>query len=66
MVRDTLKPSFRDASCCNVDVVNGAAGFLVDGLVSMDETTCSAEGKPRGRFVRQILVLKVLSHVAFT
>ena len=38
MVRETLKLSFLEASCCNVDVVKGAAGFLVDGLVSMEDT----------------------------
>ena len=38
MVRDTLNPNFRDASCCRVEVVNGAAGFLVEGFVSMEET----------------------------
>ena len=31
--------SFLDASCCKVDVVNGAAGFLVDGFDSTDSTT---------------------------
>ena len=32
------KPSFRAASCCNVDVVKGGGGFFEKGLVSTDET----------------------------
>ena len=39
MVRDTLKLSFLEASCCKVDVVKGAVGFLVAGLVSMELTS---------------------------
>jgi hypothetical protein len=34
MVCVTEKPSFLAASCCNVEVVNGAAGFLVAGFFS--------------------------------
>ena len=32
MVRDTLNPNFLAASCCIVDVVNGGAGFFVNGF----------------------------------
>ena len=66
MVRDTLKLSLRDASCCKVEVVNGAAGFLVDGLVSMDDTTCSAEAQASRKACASDSELKVLPHVAFT
>ena len=34
MVWDTEKPSFLEASCCNVEVVNGGAGLRGGGLVS--------------------------------
>jgi len=34
MVRATEKPSFLLASCCRVDVVKGAAGERLAGLVS--------------------------------
>ena len=30
--------SFLEASCCKVEVVKGAAGFLVEGLDSTDST----------------------------
>ena len=33
IVCDTVKPSLRAASCCSVDVVNGAAGLFFSGLV---------------------------------
>ena len=42
MVRDTENPSFREASCCRVDVVNGAAGLRLVGLVTRDFTEYSA------------------------
>ncbi len=34
MVCDTENPNLRAASCCKVDVVKGAAGFLVAGFFS--------------------------------
>ena len=37
-----LKPSLELASCCKVDVVNGAAGFLVPGVFEISLTTNSA------------------------
>ena len=33
MVLETENPNFKLASCCKVDVVNGAAGFLVAGFI---------------------------------
>ena len=38
MVLDTENPSFKLASCCNVDVVNGAEGFFVAGFLSTEVT----------------------------
>jgi hypothetical protein len=37
-VRDTENPSFLLASCCNVDVVNGADGALFHGFFSTSST----------------------------
>jgi hypothetical protein len=37
-VRDTENPSFLLASCCNVDVVNGAEGALFHGFFSTFST----------------------------
>ena len=42
MVRLTENPSFRDASCCNVEVVKGAVGDLVAGFFSTEETRNTA------------------------
>ena len=36
MVVATAYPNFREASCCKVEVVNGAAGFLAEGFFSND------------------------------
>ena len=38
MVLETGTPNLRDASCCNVDVVNGGEGFLDNGLFLMSIT----------------------------
>ena len=38
MVLDTENPSFKLASCCNVDVVNGAEGFFDAGFLSTEVT----------------------------
>ena len=35
MVRSVVKPSLRTASCCMVDVVNGAAGLRLRFFFSM-------------------------------
>ena len=35
MVRLVENPNFRDDSCCKVDVVKGAAGFLLDFFCSI-------------------------------
>ena len=43
MVRDTENPSFREASCCSVEVVNGAAGLRWVGLRS---TRLAVSGAP--------------------
>ena len=37
-----LIPSFLEASCCRVDVVKGAYGFLVEGFASTEVTARSA------------------------
>jgi hypothetical protein len=37
-VRDTENHSFLLASCCNVDVVNGAEGALLPGFCSISST----------------------------
>ena len=66
IVRDTLKLNLREASCCRVDVVNGAAGFLVAGLVSMDDTTWSAWVHASRKDWASASDEKVLPHVAFT
>ena len=34
MVRWVLKPSLRDASCCSVEVVNGAVGLRLRCFLS--------------------------------
>ena len=36
------EPSLELASCCKVDVVNGAAGFLIPGVFEISLTTNSA------------------------
>ena len=41
MARAELKPSLRPASCCNVEVMNGAFGR---SLVSRDSTDCTVNG----------------------
>ena len=41
MVRSVVKPSLRTASCCMVDVVNGAAGLRLRFFFSMAVTTAS-------------------------
>ena len=66
MVRDTLKLNFLEASCWSVDVVNGAAGFLVAGLVSMEDTTCFAPAHDSRNSCASASELKVLPHVALT
>ena len=38
MVLLTEKNNFRAASCCKVDVVKGAVGLFLAGLVSFEET----------------------------
>src|SRR5690606_38628829 len=38
IVRETENPNFKLASCCNVDVVNGAVGFLVACFICTSET----------------------------
>ena len=43
MVLATGKYSFREASCCSVDVVKGAAGDLLAGLVLRSATLNFAE-----------------------
>ena len=38
MVRLAEKPNFREASCCNVEVMNGGGGFRFVGLRSTSAT----------------------------
>ena len=45
MVWRAEKRSLRAASCCNVDVVNGAAGRRVYGFVSRFDTANSVLGR---------------------
>src|SRR6478609_8284489 len=45
------KRSLRPASCCSVEVVNGAAGRRVYGLVSTERTLNSALCRPAARAV---------------
>ena len=45
------KRSLRPASCCSVEVVNGAAGRRVYGLVSTERTRKSASCRPAAREV---------------
>ena len=66
MVRDTLNPNFRDASCCSVEVVNGAAGFLVEGFVSMEDTVWVAPWQAVRNAWASSSVLNVLLQVALT
>ena len=40
------KPSLRAASCCSVDVVNGAGGLRLTGFVSTLYTTAAPERVP--------------------
>ena len=42
MVLLTENPNFLAASCCNVEVVNGAAGAFLAGFFSKPETLKSA------------------------
>jgi len=37
MVRLTLNRSFREDSCCNVEVINGATGFRFFSFVPTDD-----------------------------
>ena len=62
----TLKPSFREASCCKVEVVNGAAGFLVEGFVSTEDTVCVAPAHASKNPCASLSVLKDLLHAALT
>ena len=39
MVRLTAKPSLRDASCCNFEVMKGGTGFRLRSLVVTSLTT---------------------------
>ena len=66
MVRDTLKLNLREASCWRVDVVNGAAGFLVEGLVSMEDTSCVAPEQASRNDWASASEVKFLLHDAFT
>ncbi len=43
MVCLTENPSFCDASCCKVEVINGALGERLEGFFSMEETLKSAD-----------------------
>ena len=43
IVRATLNPSLRLASCCSVEVVKGGAGVRLAGLVSM---VCTLKAQP--------------------
>ena len=48
--RDAIR-SLREASCCSVDVVNGAAGLRVYGLVSSEATENSEDARLATRAV---------------
>ena len=43
IVRFTLKPTLRNASCCNLDVVNGGTGLRLRSLRCTDLTTTGAD-----------------------
>ena len=60
MVRETEKPSLREASCCRVDVVNGAAGLRFVGLVTSDFTVYSAPMQSVKKALASASVLKRL------
>ena len=46
MVAFELKPSFAFASCCRVDVVNGAPGLRLPGDLLMSDTLKDAPLRP--------------------
>ena len=56
MVRLTLKPSWREASCCNLLVVKGAAGLRLRSLRSTLRTDHAAFFNCATVFVGQLLI----------
>ena len=49
MVRLTDNPSLRDASCCRVEVVNGAAGLRAEVFCSSEATTKPPRSRPAAK-----------------
>lgn len=66
MVLLTEKYSLRAASCCNVEVVNGAVGDFLAGLVSKSATVNSALMCLFKNASASSLVSKALGSLAFT
>jgi hypothetical protein len=64
MVFKTENPSLRDASCCKVEVVNGAAGVLLPGFFSMALTLNSASETCFKNFSASASVLKLAGRSA--
>src|SRR6202007_1152912 len=65
MVCDTENPSLRAASCCSVDVVNGADGERLAGLVSKLSIVNAAALHFSKNACASCSVLKRLSNSAF-
>ena len=66
MVLVTSYPNFLEASCCNVDVVNGGAGFLNVGFTSKFSTLKSAPLILSKNALASASVLKRLDNSAFS
>jgi hypothetical protein len=64
IVRDTENPSFLLASCCNVDVVNGADGALFHGFFSTFPTLNLAFLQYSKKGITSLDFLNSLSNVA--
>ena len=64
MVLLTEKYNLRDASCCKVDVVNGAAGDFFAGFFCKSATLKSAEAFCSKNFCASSLVEKFLGSFA--
>ena len=65
MVCDTLNPNLREASCCKVEVVNGADGVRLAGLVSILLMVYKAPLHFSKNAVASASVLKRFSNSAF-
>ena len=64
IVLPTGNPNFLDASCCNVDVVNGGAGDFLAGFLVKSEIEKSAFAQESKKISASFLESKFLGIVA--